>query len=262
MGAPMKGVAEAAARAAGVPAGAVTPAFDGVLGDAGSAQPLILLAAALEAAPEGQILVVVGFGSGCDALVFRATGRTAVHGLGVAGWLARRKPETNYFRYLGINGLLDLDRGMRAEFDEKTSLTALYRSRRTVLALVGGKCPKTGVVQFPKSPIGVGQNDRTTGPQDDYPLADRLARIVTHTADSLTFSPDPPAYYGAIDFEEGGRMTVEFTDVDPQDVVVGAPMRMMFRIKAIDEKRGFTRYFWKAAPDYRAGHAGASLAAE
>ena len=30
------------------------------------------------------------------------------------------------------------------------------------------------------------------------------------------------------------------------------PMRMMFRIKAVDETRGFTRYFWKAVPDYRA----------
>jgi hypothetical protein len=30
-------------------------------------------------------------------------------------------------------------------------------------------------------------------------------------------------------------------------------MRMMFRIKAVDETRGFTKYFWKAVPDYRAG---------
>jgi hydroxymethylglutaryl-CoA synthase len=262
MGSPMAGVALVAARAAGISADAVGLGFDKVMGDAGSAQPLILLAAALEAAPKGQVLVVVGFGSGCDALVFRATGAAAVHGLGVSGWLARRKPETNYFRYLGINGLLDLDRGMRAEFDEKTSLTALYRSRKAVLALVGGKCPKTGAVQFPKSPISVGQDDRASGPQEDCPLAERRARIVTHTADSLTYSPDPPVYYGAIDFEEGGRMTVEFTDLDPEDVRVGAVMRMMFRVKAIDERRGFTRYFWKATPDYRAGQARASLAAE
>jgi hypothetical protein len=26
-------------------------------------------------------------------------------------------------------------------------------------------------------------------------------------------------------------------------------MRMVFRIKEVDEKRGFVRYFWKAVPD-------------
>jgi hydroxymethylglutaryl-CoA synthase len=29
---------------------------------------------------------------------------------------------------------------------------------------------------------------------------------------------------------------------------VAAPMRMVFRIKDYDPQRGFTRYFWKAAP--------------
>ena len=36
---------------------------------------------------------------------------------------------------------------------------------------------------------------------------------------------------------------------------------MMFRIKAVDEMRGFTKYFWKAVPDYRAA-AKPALAAE
>jgi len=31
-------------------------------------------------------------------------------------------------------------------------------------------------------------------------------------------------------------------------VVVGMPMRMAFRVKEQDASRGFTRYFWKAAP--------------
>ncbi|HEX3918994.1 MAG TPA: OB-fold domain-containing protein [Caulobacteraceae bacterium] len=252
MGAPMRGVNEAVAKASGIPEGAVREPLAGVLGEAGAAQPLILLAQALETAKAGEILVVVGFGQGCDVLVFRATAHAgaAVRGLGVSGWLARRKPEPNYMKYLCFNGHLDVERGMRAEFDQKAALTALYRSRKAVMALVGGKCTKTGTVQFPKSEISVNQNDRAIGTQEDYPLADRLARILTHTADSLTYSPDPPSYYGAVEFEEGGRMTVEFTDVEADDVLVGAAVRMMFRIKAVDDKRGFTKYFWKATPDY------------
>jgi uncharacterized OB-fold protein len=49
-------------------------------------------------------------------------------------------------------------------------------------------------------------------------------------------------------FEEGGRLMADFTDCDAQSVDVSVPMRMMFRIKDYDPARGFTRYFWKAAP--------------
>jgi hydroxymethylglutaryl-CoA synthase len=263
MGSPMRGVNDAVAKACGIASEAVREPLAQVLGDAGAAQPLILLAHALETAKAGEVLVVAGFGQGCDVLVFRATARAAgaLKGLGVSGWLARRKPEANYIKYLALNGHLDIERGMRAEFDQKTALTALYRNRKAVLGLVGGKCSKTGTVQFPKSAISVAQNDRTIGTQEDYPLAERRARVITYTADSLTYSPDPPTYYGAIEFEEGGRMTVEYADVEPDDVAVGAVMRMMFRIKALDETRGFIKYFWKAVPDYRAA-AATALAAE
>jgi uncharacterized OB-fold protein len=49
-------------------------------------------------------------------------------------------------------------------------------------------------------------------------------------------------------FEEGGRLMADFTDVDVGGVEVGMAMRMMFRIKEQDDLRGFTKYFWKAAP--------------
>ena len=251
MGAPMRGLAALVAKASGIGPEKVADPLELKMGDAGVAHPLILLAHALAIAKAGDVVVVAAFGQGCDALVLRATGLCS-GGLGVAGWLARRRAETNYLKYLAFRGHLDVERGMRAEFDQKTALTALYRNRKAVLGLVGGKCSKTGVVQFPKSQISVSQDERAVGTQEDYPLAERRARVLTHTADRLTYSPDPPAYYGVIDFEQGGRMTVEFTDVvEPSDVEVGAVVRMMFRIKAVDETRGFIKYFWKAAPDYR-----------
>ena len=66
----------------------------------------------------------------------------------------------------------------------------------------------------------------------------------------ITYSPEPPNCYGNIEFAGGGRMMAEFTDIDPTKLDVGVPLRMMFRIKAIDEKRHFRRYFWKAAPAF------------
>ena len=110
------------------------------------------------------------------------------------------------------------------------------------------KVSEAGTVQFPKSEISVNPNDHAVGTQEDYPLAEIPARVTTYTADRLTYSPDPPACYGAVDFEGGGRISVEFVDLDGVELAVGMPMRMVFRIKAIDEMRHFKRYFWKAAP--------------
>jgi hypothetical protein len=52
---------------------------------------------------------------------------------------------------------------------------------------------------------------------------------MSYTADALTYSPDPPHYYGMVQFEGGGRMMADFTDIDDGKVEVGMPMRMMFR---------------------------------
>ncbi len=51
-----------------------------------------------------------------------------------------------------------------------------------------------------------------------------------------------------VQFDEGGRFMADITDVEVGDVAVGMAVRMVFRIKEVDEQRGFTRYFWKAAP--------------
>lgn len=246
----VRGVPEGLAKKLGVPAAAVADTLAPNVGDSGVAHPLLMLAAALEQARPGETIMMVGFGQGCDVLLFETT--EAIANLprrdGFSGALARGKADENYLRFLFHRGLLDLDRGMRAEADQKQPGTTLFRNRKTVLGLVGGRCTKTGTVQFPRSEISVNPNDRAIGTQEDYPLAEKQARIVTYTADSLTYSPAPPQYYGMIDFEGGGRMFTEFADVDAESIEVGLAMKMMFRIKAVDEKRDFIKYFWKAVP--------------
>jgi hydroxymethylglutaryl-CoA synthase len=244
-----RGVAAGLARSIGLRPESVADTLAGAVGDTGAAHPLLMLAAALEKARPGQTLLLAGFGQGADILILRTTDALAERrfGRGVGGHLADRQEDSNYLRFLFHRGLIGLDRGMRAELDEKQPGTTLYRNRKAVLGLIGARCTKTGTVQFPPSPIGVNPNDRSVGGQEDYPLAERLARIVTYTADSLTYSPDPPTYYGTIDFEGGGRIVTEFAEVTADDVQVGRAMRMVFRIKAFDEQRGFVKYFWKAA---------------
>src|SRR3546814_5423428 len=95
------------------------------------------------------------------------------------------------------------------------------------------------------SPDLVNQNEPAIGTQEDYPFAHRRAKVLTYTADSLTYTPDPPNYYGMIEFDGGGRMMIEFTDADPARIYVGAPVRMRFSIKAHEERSGFVKYLWK-----------------
>ena len=116
--------------------------------------------------------------------------------------------------------------------------------------MIGGCCSECGTLQFPKSNVCVNPNCGAIGTQEDHEFADKKARLNSFTADRLTFSPDPPAYYGMIQFEDGGRLMADFTDIDPdQELAVGMPMKLMFRVKDYDRNRGFRRYFWKATPD-------------
>jgi uncharacterized OB-fold protein len=117
-----------------------------------------------------------------------------------------------------------------------------------LLGFVGGRCTNCGTLQIPRTRICVNPNCRTHDTQEDEPFAEKPASIMSWTADQLAYSIDPPAHYGMVEFDGGGRLMVDFTDVDPDAVEVNMPVRMVFRIKDVDEQRGFVRYFWKAAP--------------
>jgi 3-hydroxy-3-methylglutaryl CoA synthase len=244
-----KGVTATIAKQTGIKAEAIADTLTAQLGEAGTAHALVMLVAALETAKPGEKLLVLGFGQGVDIVVFEVT--DAITRLaprrGVAGSLARGHQDSNYMRWLFHRGRVDMEKGIRAELDQKQPATTAWRHHKGVLGLVAGRCTKTGTVQFPKSDISVAPNDRSQGTQEDYPLAEIPARVMTFTADSLTYSPAPPNYYGMVDFEGGGRMIAEFADIF-EEVEVGAHMQMVFRIKAVDDVRNFVKYFWKAAP--------------
>ena len=243
-------VAAGVAKKMGLPETVVRDNLHTVCGETGAAHPLVMLAHTLEEAKPGQKLLVVGFGQGCDALLFEATENLAklAPRLGVKGHLERRKEETNYSKFLAFNDLVAIERGMRADVDKQTPLSSLYRNRRMLTGFIGGQCRTCGTLQFPKSNVCVNPNCNAFHTQDDHPFADTPAKVQSYTADRLTYSPDPPHYYGMVVFDQGGRVMIDFTDCDAQSVDVAAPMRMMFRIKEYDPSRGFTRYFWKAAP--------------
>ncbi|OGA68114.1 MAG: 3-hydroxy-3-methylglutaryl CoA synthase [Betaproteobacteria bacterium RIFCSPLOWO2_12_FULL_65_14] len=240
----------AVAKRAGIAESAVRDNLAAVCGDTGAAHPLLMLVHALEDANPGDTVLLASFAEGCDALLFQVTDEIKKFPArrGVKGSLARRNEETTYGKLLAFNDSVQLERGMRAEVDKGTPLSVLYRNREMITGLVGGRCRACGTVQYPRGRYCVNPGCNALDSQDDQPFAELAATVKSYTADSLTYSPDPPAYYGMIDFNGGGRMMIDFTDVDEGKLEVGTPMRMMFRIKDYDAVRGFVRYFWKAAP--------------
>ena len=244
----LRRVPEMVAKRTGVRADAVADGLQQSCGDTGAAHAVLMLCRALEEAAPGERILVAGFGQGCDVLVFEVT--DAIRSLsprrGVSGALARRAPEENYDRFLTFNGLVDKDFGKRAEVDHQTPLSTLYRNRRMLTGFIGGRCERCGTVQFPKSHYCVNPNCGALDSQADHAMADTPGTVKTWTADSLTFSIDPPAYFGMVQFEGGGRLMVDFTDVDRETFDIGARVRMQFRVREADPERGFRKYFWKA----------------
>lgn len=220
-------------------------------GETGAAHSLVMLVHTLQKeAKPGDKIVLLHFAGGCDAMVFEATDKLASQAgkRGIVGSLANRQEETNYMKFLTFNGLVEWEKGMRAEQDKKTALSTLYRNEAMIMGLVGGRCTETGVIQFPRSRISVNPNNHTVDTQEPYKFAEKKAKILSWSADFLSFSMNPPNHYGMVVFDEGGRIMMDFTDVEQGTVDSGMEVRLVFRIKDFDEKRGFRRYFWKAVP--------------
>ncbi|MHB9099009.1 MAG: SDR family NAD(P)-dependent oxidoreductase, partial [Syntrophales bacterium] len=228
-----------------------------VCGETGAAHPLLMFAAALEQAKPGDGILLAGFGQGCDALYFKATEAIArlAPRSGVKGSLSNKKTIDNYMKFLKFRNLVDPEMGIRAEAPTQTAMTVLWRKRKMLTGLVGGKCRDCGTPQFPKMDICVNPKCGHVNTQDDYEFADVPARIKTFTGDLLAVSVDPPTTYGMIQFEGGGRFMSDFTDCELADCKVGLPVKMAFRKRFTDSERGFSGYFWKAVPQ-----AGAAVA--
>lgn len=241
--APLARVNEAVARRLGLPAAALVSSEHETAGDLGCAQPLAMLDIALRRAAPGDLILVAAFGSGCDALLLRRTGAPCPGTVPDDG-----RVEKSYMRYLSFTGQIELEWGMRAEMDNKTALTAAWRDHERAARFEAGRCSRCNTVQFPRARVCVNPECRAQDMQQPVSLADAPARVLSHTSDFLAYCPDPPFQFGHIDFEGGGRVLMEFADTDPEELRVGLPVRMVYRVKDFDRLRGFRRYFWKATP--------------
>jgi len=242
LAAPNPRAAATVAKAAGIdPKKQLHDTFWTTLGDTGAAQPILLLAAVLERAKAGDLILLAGYGDGADACLFRVTDaiqhyRTAYS---IFSQIERKRLLASYGKYARFRRLI---RKESAGSDTSTPVV-LLRDQKAILPLYGGKCPQCGTIQFPKHRVCVECGQRE-GLQD-VKLA-RRGTLFTFTNDYLFDSPDTPVAHAVIDLEGGGRLYVQMTDCDPERVEIDMPVELTFR--KYHEGFGLNNYFWKARP--------------
>ena len=215
-------------------------------GDLGAAHPIFGLGLALDEAKAGDRILLVGFGSGCDALVLQVEAELDRTKSAKAA-LQHGKLTTDYVRFLNLTNAIELDWGVRSEIEQKAQSTVLARYGRDIIGFVGGRDSK-GNIQFPKSSIPVNPELNEPEIMEDVRLADVDAKILSVTADRLNFTPDPPFDFGLVQFDNGARVLMEMVDRPPNGFSVGDSVRMFLRIKSRNKRLGSRTYFWKAAP--------------
>jgi hydroxymethylglutaryl-CoA synthase len=220
------------------------------VGDSGVASPLMMLVAALEDAKPGDKIMVASFGNGSDAMFFQVTEKIKKIGdrRGIKKNLETKKELASYEKYLAFRNLTPVELGMRGEIGFHTPMSTLFRERETVLALCGSKCKRCGTPQYPRQRICVNPDCGAVDQMEGYRFSDKKGVLFTYTGDNLAASIDPPAIYGFVDFDGGGRFWFDITDCDLDSTKVGMPVEMTFRRRYVDESGGVYGYSWKAMP--------------
>ena len=220
------------------------------VGDTGSAYPLMMLAAALEEAKPGDKILVASYGNGGDVLLFQVTDEIdrVRDRREIEKYLASKKELVSYEKYIAFRNIVPVEVGIRGGQIASTQMSNLFRERKTVLSLWGSKCKRCGTPQYPPQRVCVNPDCGAVDEMEDYRFSDKKGILFTYTGDNLAFTISPPAIYGLVDFEGGGRYWFDITDCDLDSLKVGMPVEMTFRRKYLDEARGIHGYFWKAMP--------------
>jgi uncharacterized OB-fold protein len=220
------------------------------IGNTGTAYPLMILVAALEEAKPGDKILVASYGNGSDALLLQVTKdiKKVKERRGIKKHLAAKKDLGSYEKYATFREILDIDTGGRGDEIAPTQMSVLWRERKWLLGLRGSKCRRCGTPQYPPQEICANPKCGAVNEMDDYRFSDKKGHLFTYTGDILAFSPSPPAIYGIVNFEGGGRWMFDLNDCELDSLKVGMPVEMSFRRKYHDVSRRLRVYYWKATP--------------
>jgi hydroxymethylglutaryl-CoA synthase len=204
------------------------------VGNTGAAHPGLLLTSVLENTSPGKVVALVVLADGVDVLLFRTTDAIAAFRptRPVADQAAAGK-DLGYGKFLAWRKMLPIEPPRRPE-PPRPSSSAAGRSLEWKYGFVGKADPDDGSPQMPPLPSGI----------DAVPMADVPGTIVTFTIDHLVYSESPPVIFAIVDFDGGGRLPIELTDVAPSDLAPGVRVEMTFR--KLFTSDDIHNYFWKA----------------
>jgi 3-hydroxy-3-methylglutaryl CoA synthase len=208
------------------------------IGCTGSAEPLLLLARALDRAKPGQRILVGSYGEGADALLFRVTdaidaGRASTP---VERWLAARTPLSSYEKYLKFRRLIEVE-----EVTDVVTNVLEFKELKQDVRLYGSRCRECGQVQYPMARVCI--RCQAQERLDDVRIA-RRGTVFTFTVDHLIANLEHPLPMAVIDADGGGRVYLQIADAD--DTAIGASVTFTYR--RMHEGGGNRNYFWKARP--------------
>lgn len=235
-----RAAATLARRLAG-PSAAVADDLSATVGHTGAAHPGLLLSSVLERASPGQVVALVSLADGADVLVFRTTPALSAFAPAhtvdaqVAGGGA-----VGYGTFLAWRGMLPVEPPRRPE-PARVSASAAGRRGDWKFGFVGSRSAQTGSVMLPPGVAGA-----AGGGSEPAPMADVQGTVATFTVDRLAYSPSPPVVFAVVDFDGGGRLPLELTDVDASQLAIGDRVEPTFR--RLSTADGIANYFWKARP--------------
>lgn len=237
--------ARQAAKASGVRAEAVADDRTGQLGNAGTAQPGVLLADVLDRAEPGQLIAVAVLADGVSVLVLRATEalptRRAVRP--VAAQVAAGNDGLPYATFLTWRGFLDREPPRRPDPAPPYAPPA-WRREDWKFAFVASRCTSCGTRHLP--PARVCLACHAVDEMAREPLSGVPATVATYTVDRLAYTPSPPVLVVVADFDGGGRFRCQLTDAAEDEIAIGDRVEMTFR--RLVTAQGVHNYFWKVRP--------------
>jgi hydroxymethylglutaryl-CoA synthase len=214
------------------------------VGNTGTANPALLLTNAIETAEPGQVIALVVLADGAEVLLFRTTDALESYRpkYAVAAQIANGAPLT-YGKFLSWRGTVTLEPPRRPE-PERISASVSGRTEEWKYAFVGSRDESSHELHMP--PARISRVGDAVDEMVSAPMSDVEGTIALFTIDRIAYSPSPPITFAVVDFDGGGRLPVELTDVDVDTLAIGDRVEMTFRkLFTADD---IHNYFWKARP--------------
>jgi 3-hydroxy-3-methylglutaryl CoA synthase len=217
----------------------LNPLFQEV-GACGSAAPFLLLAAALETAKPGERLLLLAYGEGADGVLLQVTDEVNKRALSrsLSDHLSEKRLYPSYQIYKKM-------REYYAENEDGADLSNVFlaKEEKQNVRLYGTHCLRCGTRQYPLARVCIACQNHDS--LQEVPL-EHSGQVFTFTRDHLYVAPDSPTIMSVVDLTQGGRLYIQMTDVDPEDVRVGDEVVLTLRRR----KEGPTmhHYYWKCRP--------------